>query len=462
MRDKRQKNQLVLAFLEEARSEAPRAASEGTESPIAEHPSESPTTSAHLMEEICERENLKRALRRVKANKGSPGIDGMSVEKLPEYLKEHWPTIREQLLAGTYRPAPVKRVEIPKPAGGGTRKLGIPTALDRLIQQAVLQVLQPSWDGTFSAHSYGFRPGRSQHQAVAQAQHYIAEGYRVLVDIDLEKFFDQVNHDILMERIARRVDDKRVLRLIRAYLNAGVMENGLVSATDRGTPQGSPLSPLLSNLILDELDKELEKRGLRFCRYADDSNIYVKSERAGQRVMASISQFISRKLKLRVNQEKSAIGRPSERKFLGFTFTADDEPKRKIAPQAIKRFKDKVREITRRSRGISVQRMAEELSEYLRGWINYFGFCQTPIVLRDLDSWVRRKLRCYIWKQWETKPNRYEQLKRLGVRADHAKNTADSAHGPWPMSRTPSLHKALDKAYFRRLGVPELEMMMNV
>jgi RNA-directed DNA polymerase len=462
MRDKRQKNQLQLAFLAEARSEAPNSASEGIESPIAEHPAESPTTSEHLMEEVCERENLKKALRRVKANKGSPGIDGMSVEELPEYLKEHWPIIREQLLAGTYRPAPVKRVEIPKPAGGGTRKLGIPTALDRFIQQAVLQVLQPSWDATFSAHSYGFRPGRSQHQAVAQAQHYIAEGYRVVVDIDLEKFFDQVNHDILMERIARRVDDKRVLKLIRAYLRAGVMENGLVSATERGTPQGSPLSPLLSNLILDELDKELERRGLRFCRYADDSNIYVKSERAGQRVMASVSQFINRKLKLRVNQEKSAVGRPSERKFLGFTFTADDEPKRKIAPQAIKRFKDKVREITRRSRGISVPRMAEELREYLQGWSNYFGYCQTPIVLRDLDSWVRRKLRCYIWKQWETKPNRYQQMRKLGVRADHAKSTADSSHGPWPMSRTPSLHKALDKAYFRKLGVPELEVRMNV
>jgi RNA-directed DNA polymerase len=461
MRDKRQKNQLALAFPAEAQGEALRTTEQGTESHITEHPSESPTAHQHLMEEVCERENLRQALKRVKANKGSPGIDRMTIDELPEYLKEHWLIIRTELLNGTYKPQPVKRVEIAKP-DGGIRKLGIPTVLDRFIQQAVLQVLQPQWEGEFSEHSYGFRPGRSAHQAVAQAQRYIAEGYTVVVDIDLEKFFDRVNHDMLMSRIARRVADKRMLKLLRAFLNAGVMENGLVTATDEGAPQGGPISPWMSNVVLDELDKELEQRGLRYCRYADDSNIYVKSERAGQRVMASISQFISRKLKLKINTEKSAVGKPSERKFLSFTFTADDEPKRKIAPKAIKRFKDKVREITRRSRGISVPRMAEELSEYLRGWINYFGFCQTPIVLRDLDSWVRRKLRCYIWKQWETKPNRYEQLKRLGVRADHAKNTADSSHGPWPMSRTPSLHKALDKAYFRKLGVPELEMKMNV
>ena len=462
MRDRRQKNQLQLAFLTETRSEAPSPTSERSESPIAEHEAESPTTSAQLMEEICQRENLKKALRRVKSKKGSPGSDGMTVAELPEYLKEHWPAIREQLLAGSYKPAPVKRVEIPKPAGGGTRKLGIPTALDRFIQQAVLQILQPRWDGTFSEHSYGFRPRRSPHQAVAQAQYYIAEGYTTVVDIDLEKFFDQVNHDILMSRISRRVDDKRLLRLIRAYLNAGAMEDGLVSATDSGTPQGSPLSPLLSNLILDELDKELEKRGHRFCRFADDCNIYVKSERAGQRVMTSIREYITRKLKLKVNEEKSAVGKPAERKFLGFTFTVEDEPQRKIAPQAIKRFKDKVREITRRSRGISISRVAEELREYLQGWINYFGFCQAQAVLGSLDSWVRRKLRCYVWKQWETRANRYKQLRKRGVRADHAKHTADSSLGPWHMSRTPSLHKAMDKAYFRKLGVPELEARMSV
>lgn len=458
MRDKRQKNQLELAFLEETKGEALSSASEGTESPVAEHNVESPPIHQQLMEEVCERENLRKALRRVKANKGSPGIDGMTVDELPEYLREHWPTIRTQLLAGTYTPAPVKRVEIPKPAGAGVRKLGIPTALDRFIQQAVLQVLQPRWDGSFSEHSYGFRPGRSQHQAVAQAQNYITEGYTTVVDIDLEKFFDQVNHDILMNRVSRRIDDKRMLKLIRAYLNAGVMEHGLVSATDCGAPQGSPLSPLLSNLILDDLDKELEKRGHRFCRFADDCNIYVKSERAGHRVMKSMSSFISQRLKLKVNEAKSAVARPQERKFLGFTFTEEDEPKRMIAPQAINRFKDRVREITRRSRGISVEQMIEELRRYLVGWINYYGHCQTPMVLGSLDGWVRRKLRCFIWKQWETAANRYKQLRQLGVREDYARNTANSSQGPWPLSRTPSLHRALSKAHFRRLGVPELEL----
>ena len=297
------------------------------------------------MEEVCERENCKRALARVKANKGSAGMDGMTVQQLPEFLKQHWPAIREQLLSGTYEPQPVKRVEIPKP-DGGKRKLGIPTVLDRFIQQAVMQVLQDRWDGTFSDHSYGFRPGRSAHQAVEQAQQYIAEGRRWVVDLDLEKFFDRVNHDKLMARIAKRVSDKRLMKLIRAFLRAGVMEGGLVSPVDEGTPQGGPLSPLLSNIVLDELDRELEQRGLRFARYADDSNIYVRSRRAGERVKESIARFITTKLKLKVNQQKSAVARPWERKFLGFSFTWNRVSKRRIAPKAVLRFKRRVRELT--------------------------------------------------------------------------------------------------------------------
>src|SRR6267154_2963885 len=301
MSDKRQKNQLLLAFVEEDRSEAPKGLSEGTESFTAKRGTESPAIDEQLMEEVCERENCKQALARVKANKGSAGVDGMTVRQLPEFLKQHWPVIREQLLSGTYEPQPVRRVEIPKP-DGGVRKLGIPTVLDRFIQQAVMQVLQRRWDRTFSDHSYGFRPGRSAQQAVAQAQQYIAEGHSWCVDLDLEKFFDRVNHDKLMGQIAKRVEDKRLLKLIRAFLNAGVMENGLASPSVEGTPQGGPLSPLLSNLVLDELDRELEHRGHRFVRYADDCNIYVRSERAGQRVMESISRFITQKLKLKVNE----------------------------------------------------------------------------------------------------------------------------------------------------------------
>src|ERR1041384_5550998 len=327
MSDKRQKNQLLLAFMDESRSETPRVSKEGTESLEAKRGTESPAIGEQLMEEVCERENCKQALARVKANKGSAGIDGMTVLQLPEHLKQHWPVIREQLLNGTYKPQPVKRVEIPKP-DGGVRKLGIPTVLDRFIQQAVMQVLQRRWDRTFSEHSYGFRPGRSAHQAVAQAQQYIAEGHGWCVDLDLEKFFDRVNHDKMMGQIAKRVEDKRLLKLIRAFLNAGVMENGLVSPSVEGTPQGGPLSPLLSNLVLDELDRELERRGHRFVRYADDCNIYVRSKRAGDRVMESVSNFISKKLKLKVNEQKSAVARPQERKFLGFSFTAGPEVKR--------------------------------------------------------------------------------------------------------------------------------------
>ncbi len=332
----RQNIQMRLAFPEEDWGEAPRVSGEGTEVSVAMCAPESPAADECLMEEVCERENLKGALKRVRANQGSPGVDGMRVQELPGYLKEHWPAIREQLLAGTYQPQPVKRVEIPK-RGGGVRRLGIPTALDRFIQQGVLQVLQQRWDRTFSEHSYGFRPGRSAHQAVAQAQRYIAEGRHWVVDIDLEQFFDRVHHDKLLGRLAQRVRDKRVLKLIRAFLNAGVMEQGLVSPTTEGTPQGGPLSPFLSNIVLDELDRELKRRGHCFVRYADDCNIYVRSERAGRRVMDSITRFITRRLKLKVNQGKSAVARPGERKFLGFSFTSGREPRRRIAPEALER-----------------------------------------------------------------------------------------------------------------------------
>jgi RNA-directed DNA polymerase len=455
MGGKRQKNQMLLAFMQESRGEAPRACVGGTEPPAAKRNAESPAEDERLMEVICSRENLWKALTRVQANKGSPGVDGMTVHQLPGYLKEHWPVIRAQLLEGAYKPQPVNRVEIPKP-DGGMRKLGIPTVLDRFIQQAVLQVLQGQWDPTFSEHSYGFRPRRSAHQAVAAAQQHIADGFRWVVDLDLEKFFDRVNHDRLMAAIAKWVKDKRVLKLIRAFLNAGVMENGLVSWTDRGTPQGGPLSPLLSNLVLDELDRELAKRGHRFARYADDCNIYVRSERAGRRVMASVTQFITRRLKLKVSETKSAVARPWDRKFLGFSFTNGREPKRRIASKAHQRFKDKVRELTRRTRGISLPVMVNQLAEYLRGWRGYFGFCQTPSVLKALDSWIRRRLRCVQWKQWKRGKRRFAELRRRGVGKDLAAQTAGSPHGPWRISRSPALSFAFPGAYFKTLGLPSL------
>ena len=455
MDDKRQKNQLVLAFMEGDRGEAPKGLPEGTESSAGKRGIESPAIAEQLMEEVCGRENCRQALQRVKANKGSAGVDGMTVQQLPEYLKQHWPSIRGQLLSGTYKPQPVKRVEIPKP-DGGVRKLGIPTVLDRFIQQAVMQVLQGRWDPTFSNHSYGFRPGRSAHQAVEQAQQYIAEGYRWCVDLDLEKFFDRVSHDKLMARIETRVSDQRLLKLIRTFLKAGVMEGGLVSPVDEETPQGGPLSPLLSNIVLDEFDRELERRGLRFARYADDCNLYVRSRRAGERVMASITRFITTKLKLKVNEQKSAVARPWERKFLGFSFTASREPKRRIAPKAVTRFKEKVRELTRRTRGISIEGMAEELARYFHGWIGYFGRCQTPSVLEELDRWVRRRLRSVIWKQWKWGPVRFAELRKRGVGKDLAAQTAGSPHGPWRLANSPALAKALPNAYFDSLGIPRL------
>jgi RNA-directed DNA polymerase len=451
----RQKNQEQLTFEFTTGGEAPPEETKGTETPKAERGTESPAGNQRLMEEVCERENRREALKRVRSNQGSPGIDGMTVDELPEYLEQHWPAIREQLMSGTYEPKPVKRKEIAKP-DGGVRKLGIPTVLDRFVQQAVQQVLQKQWDPTFSEHSYGFRPGRSTKQAVAQAQQYIAEGYGWCVDFDLEKFFDRVNHDKLMGQVAKRVGDKRLLKLIRAFLNAGVMENGLVSPSVEGTPQGGPLSPLLSNLVLDELDRELERRGHRFVRYADDSNIYVRSERAGQRVMESVKRFISEKLKLKVNESKSAVAKPQERKFLGFSFTSGKELKRKIAPKAIDRFKERVREITHKSRGQSMKTVMEELARYIRGWRGYFGFCETPSVLQGLDAWVRRRVRCAFWRQWKTGRKRFAELVKRGVREELAANTAGSRRGPWHVSQSPALGIALSNATLASLGLPSL------
>jgi len=453
--DKRWNNQLELAFMAESRGEAPRAVSEGTESRAAKHEPESPASTECLMEEVCQRENLRKALQRVRSNKGSPGVDGMTVGELPDYLREHWPTVHDSLLRGTYKPQPVKRVEIPKP-GGGMRKLGIPTVLDRFVQQAIFQVLQAHWDATFSEQSYGFRPGRSAHQAVAKAQQYVSEGHAWVVDIDLEKFFDRVNHDMLMGRIAQRVSDRRLLKVLRAFLNAGVMENGLVGPTREGTPQGGPLSPLLSNIVLDDLDRELERRGHRFVRYADDCNIYVRSERAGHRVMESVTRFITRKLKLKVNESKSKVDRPQRCKFLGFRFVRSKSIKRGLAPQTVQRFKRRIRELTRRTRGVSLERMVEQLSRYLVGWRGYFGFCETPSVLGALDSWIRRRLRCVVWKQWKRGRKRFAELRACGVGKDLAAQTAGSVHGPWRISRSPALSYAFPNAYFTTLGLPSL------
>jgi RNA-directed DNA polymerase len=408
------------------------------------------------MEEILDKENLKRAANRVMQNKGAAGIDGMKAEELPAYLAVNWKTIREKLLKGEYEPRAVRRVEIPKPAGG-MRQLGIPSVTDRFIQQAVQQVLQRHWDGTFSRHSYGFRPGRSQHQAVKQAQEYVSSGLQFVVDIDLEKFFDRVNHDILMSKIAKRVKDKRVLKLIRAFLSAGMMEGGLVSPTEEGVPQGGPLSPILSNLMLDDLDQELERRGLRFVRYADDCNIYVASKRAGERVMQSITKFLDRKLRLKVNEAKSAVDKPSARKFLGFTFTYQKIPRRRIAPASLERIKAKIKRITSRKRGSSLNQIIEELSNYLRGWLNYYGICQTPTVLQELEKWMRRKLRCLIWKRWKRSTTRYTRLRALGLSHLHAlEGAGNGSRGPWRMCASPPLHNALSVAYFRSLGLPDL------
>ena len=411
----------------------------------------SPVEEEQLMEKVVDRDNLLTALRNVKRNGGSPGVDGMTVKELPEYLKRRWPKIRRQLLSGTYVPLPVRRVEIPKP-GGGIRQLGIPTVLDRFIQQALLQVLQQDWDVTFSESSYGFRPKRSAHQAIKQSQKYLKKGYQWVVDMDLEKFFDRVNHDKLMSEVRRRVSDRRVNVLIRRFLRSGVEHEGKLLITEMGTPQGGPLSPLLANLMLDGLDRELERRGHRFVRYADDCNIYVKSKRAGLRVLRSISRFLSSHLKLSVNEAKSAVDRPWRRQFLGFTFSS--RLNRRISSKSIKRFKNRIRDITCRVRGRRIKVIVKELSRFMLGWQGYFNFTEVRYILRELDSWVKRRLRCYLWKQWGRRV--YRELLKHGVSRDLAWNTAKSAHGPWRLSRSPGLAFALPAKYFASLGLPRL------
>jgi len=415
---------------------------------------DAPVEEGGLLERVLEAGNLRRALHQVRRNQGAPGIDGMTVDDLGAYLTTHWPTIRAALLEGTYVPQPVRRTEIPKP-GGGTRNLGIPTVLDRFIEQALLQVLQQAWDPTFSESSYGFRPQRSAHQAVGQAQAYLRDGYTWVVDIDLERFFDQVNHDVLLSRVRRRVKDRRVVTLIHRFLKAGVLTlEGRVEPTAEGTPQGGPLSPLLANLLLDELDKELEKRGHRFARYADDANIYVRSRQAGERVMASVTRFLERKLRLKVNEAKSAVDRPWNRKFLGFTFTARRPNRRKVSEKALKAFTAKVREITGRTRGRTTGQIVQELRQFMLGWKAFFGFAEVRSPLRDLDKWIRRRLRSYHWKPWGRK--RYRQLRTRGVGRQLAWNTVKSAHGPWRLSQSPALAIALPQRYFAALGLPSL------
>jgi RNA-directed DNA polymerase len=423
---------------------------------------ETPAGTENLIEEVCERNNLRRALKRVRANKGAPGVDGMTVDELPKYLKKHWPSIGKQVMSGKYKPKPVKRVEIPK-SGGGVRQLGIPCVLDRFIQQAVHQVLQARWDSTFSDNSFGFRPGRSAHQAVAQAQQYIAEGHTVAVDLDLEKYFDRVNHDRLMAQVAKGVLDKRLLRLIRAFLKAGIMDGGLVQPSkDEGMPQGGPLSPLLSNLYLDELDRELTRRGHRFVRYADDCNVYVRTERAGERVMKSIKRYLGKKLKLRLNEKKSKVRRVTQSKFLGFRFSLRKGKVRPlISEPSLERLRRRVRQLTNRRSGKSIRQLVEALSSYLRGWRSYYGFSGQTKLLCDLDSWIRRRLRSYLWQMWKTRRRRAKALTKLGLKNSEAKALAyvGRNHGPWAISHTQAMHIALPNKLFRSLGLFELGRM---
>jgi RNA-directed DNA polymerase len=409
---------------------------------------------ASLMEAVLERGNMKAAYARVVSNKGAPGVDRMTTGDLKAYLNKHWLQIKDEMLAGIYQPDLVKQVEIPKP-DGGMRKLGIPTVIDRLIQQALHQVLSPIFEPNFSESSYGFRPGRNTHQAVQKAKEYIAEGRQWVVDLDLEKFFDRVNHDILMSRVARKIKDKRVLLLIRQYLQAGIMIGGLETAREEGTPQGGPLSPLLSNILLDDLDKELEARGHKFCRYADDCNIYVKSEEAGRRVMASTKRYLEERLKLKVNDQKSEVARPWKRKFLGYTVTWGI-PRLKIAAKAIDKLKDKVRDKLQQGRGKSLESTIKELRPLLKGWINYFKLTEVQRPLERLDQWIRRKLRKIIWEQLKNPRTRERALIRQGVNKEEAQRTAGTRKGAWRSSLTSAMHQAYPISYFERLELVSL------
>lgn len=408
------------------------------------------------MEEVLRRENMLNAMHRVEANKGAPGVDGLTVESLRAELTRRWSAIREELLNDRYLPQPVRKVEIPKPGGKGMRMLGIPTVIDRLIQQALLQILQPHFDATFSDSSYGFRPGRSAHQAVERAREHIAAEHRWVVDMDLEKFFDRVNHDVLMARLARSIEDKRILRLIRRYLQAGMMEGGVVSPREEGTPQGGPLSPLLSNVLLDELDKELERRGHRFVRYADDCNIYVRSQVSGERVLTSVEAFLKKRLRLTVNREKSAVARPWKRKFLGYTVTVNYKPKLKVAPESAKRMMDKLREVFRAGRGKSIGKTVEILKPKLLGWVAYFRKAEVKETFEKLDQWLRRKLRSILWRQWKRPKTREERLRQLGIDPKRAKTSASNGRGSWWNAKASHLNQAVPNSWLEKCGLVNL------
>ena len=409
-----------------------------------------------LLEEVLRDDNLKRAYQRVRSNKGAPGIDGMTVDELGPYLMEHGPRIKEAILAGTYAPQPVKRVDIPKAGGGGVRSLGVPVALDRYIQQAILQVLTPIFDPHFSESSHGFRPGRSTHDAVRCARQYVEEGYRYVIDLDLEKFFNNVNQDMLMARVASRVKDKRLLKLIRRFITSGIMHGGLVEVHVKGTPQGSPLSPLLSNILLDGLDKELERRGHRFCRYADDCNIYVKSQKSADRVMESLTRFIETKLKLTVNRKKSAAARPWARKFLGYSMTWHMRPRLKVAPESVRRFKDHIRELLRKGRGRSTNATMQKLKPFLTGWMHYYKLAAVKGTFEFLDEWLRRKLRRMLWKQWKKPRTRMKRLLQLGLDKERAHISAYNGRGPWWNAGASHMNHALPTTWFAQRGLVSL------
>jgi group II intron reverse transcriptase/maturase len=414
-----------------------------------------------MMERILARPNLLQAIKRVEKNKGSHGIDQMTTKDLRMHLTENWTAIVDSLRSGTYQPKPVRRVEIPKP-GGGIRKLGIPTVTDRFIQQAIAQQLTVIFDPTFSEFSYGFRPNRRAHTAVKQARAYIKEGYRWVVDMDLEKFFDKVNHDRLMAKLAAKIEDKAVLRLIRRFLQAGVMEAGLVRPVTEGAPQGGPLSPLLSNIVLDELDKELEKRSHKFVRYADDFHIFVKSKRAGERVMESITAFIEGKLRLKVNREKSAVDRPWKRKLLGFSFTSNKKPKIRLAKQSIKRFKSRIRELTSRKQRIAMEQRIDKLNSYLNGWLGYYQLIDTPSKLKELESWLHRRLRMIRWKEWKLPKTKVRKLISFGISPHKAYQWGNSRKAYWRIAKSPILHKTLGTAYWASLGLKSISKRYKV
>lgn len=415
---------------------------------------EKPTPETRTMiERIIERNNMVKAYKRVVSNKGAAGVDNMTVEQLEGYLQKHWAEIRERLISGIYKPKPVRKVEIPKP-NGGIRVLGIPTVVDRLIQQALHQILNPIFEPTFSEFSYGFREGKSAHQAILQAQKYQQEGRKVVVDMDIEKFFDEVNHDILMGRIMKKVKDIKVLKLLRKILQSGIMEGGVQTQREKGTPQGSPLSPLLSNIILDDLDKELERRGHKFCRYADDCNIYVKSKKSGQRVLSSISKFLEKKLRLKLNSFKTAVQRVHHRKFLGYTFTTDKITRVKVAKESIQRFRKKAKELFRQGRGRNIGSLIkEELTPFIRGWINYFKLSEVKNFAEELDGWIRRRLRLMLWKQWKRPKTRMKKLMKAGIDKERARKSAYNGRGPWWNSGASHMNDAFRKKYFDNLGL---------